>query len=279
MRPLRRAARIAGTLSAPPAMAMTSGTRRSWSSWMAMQRSGRPAARTWRPSASSTMEHRSATPPASSTARASAGERAARIVEAPGSPRPDAHGRPGQRVEHADRLRCQRVPEQCLGHARALHEQRHVEREDRAGGAFREPAHELQRVGVEVEGGHAADELDDRAGGQAGQLLDHRVQRPAPRDPQHVARPRGCRRGPRRRPGPAARRASSSGPAMVRTTTAPRIPCLRATSSARARSSSGSGSMSIRTMPSRRARSSSRATRNREMPSSAAISLLLAPSR
>ena len=71
---------MAGICSAPPAMAMTSGTRRSWSSRMAMHRSGRPAARTWVPSASRTIEATSAIPPAWSTSRASSSERAARMV-------------------------------------------------------------------------------------------------------------------------------------------------------------------------------------------------------
>ena len=81
MSPLRRAARIAGALAPPPAIATTSGTARSCSALMAMNRPGNPAARSSEPPASSKVEQTSATAPAASSSRASSSGSAARTVD------------------------------------------------------------------------------------------------------------------------------------------------------------------------------------------------------
>ena len=200
-----------------------------------MQRSGRPAACTCRPSASSTIEQTSATR-ARGVDRAGRPRRirAVRIVEPPGVPGPDADDGPGQVVEHGDGPGEVRVAAERDRRLRAVDEQRNVEREDRAGGPLGDAPDELERVHVQLQASarcRRAGRRCTRAAGAGG-----RPSRAAcdPTRSRGRRPPRACRRAARRRRGPSWASRNSSGPSMVRTTTAPRIPWRRASSSERA---------------------------------------------
>ena len=81
-----------------------------------------------------------------------------------------------------------RVASQSGSHLGAVDEQRHRQRVDRSAGAIGHSPDYLHRVDVELEGWDAAHDLDDGAGRQPGQVPDHRMESPTPRDPEHIVR-------------------------------------------------------------------------------------------